>query len=205
MRILFYIMLFVVVFPCWSSPEDLIPGVLTFEPPTFLSARPPVQDSTNSESGIRIIRRYAAADNDPRTSQRLLVVSLRKVGTIPDSGKIAADGQLDNQALCAAMQATVNSIPNATNVTPLIHAEVGGRTGWRIAYQLPRPYWQKPAGELFPYEIYWVRLQTNQVVEIKLVADSSEHLQTLQTCLPRFKLTQSNSSAAASETTGITP
>ena len=188
MRILFCTILLATVFPRWSHAEELISGVLAFDPPSFLSGIPSGRDSTNSENGIRIVRRYAAADNDPRTSQRLVIVSLREIRVVPDSVKIATDGRLDNQALGAAMQAAVNSIRNATNITSLTNAEVGGQAAWRISYQTPRPYWQKPDGELFPHEVYWVKVETNLVVEIKLIADSPEHLQTLESCLPRFKI-----------------
>jgi len=203
MRLLFYTLLFALTLPRWLPAEELIAGVLAFDPPAFLSPNTTVQGSTNAESDSRILRRYAAADNDPRTSQRLVIVSLREVGAAPDSGKVTA-GQWDNQALRDAMQAAVNATRNATNVTSLTNAAVGGQAAWGIAYQIPRPYWQKPAGELFPYEIYWVKVQTNQVAEIKLIADSAEHLQSLKACLPRFKISQSNPSAA-SVTTGATP
>jgi hypothetical protein len=190
--------------PNRSSAEELIPGVLAFDPPEFLSINPSVRDRTNSDSGSRILRRYAAADNDPRTSQRLVIVSLREVGAVTDSGKAGASGPLDKPALGAALRAAVNATRNAVHVSPVTEAKVGGQTALLAAYEVPRPYWQKPDGELFPHEVYWVKVQTNQVVEIKLIADSPEHLQTLKTCLPRFKITQSNP-VSATETTGLTP
>lgn len=204
MRLLFCTLLLALLFPRWSPAEELISGVLAFDPPEFLSSTPAGHDSTNAANGIRIVRRYAAADNDPRTSQRLLIVSLREVGAVRNPGNLAAAGQLDDQALRDALLATAQATRNATHVTSVTNAEVGGQAAWLVAYQIPRPDWQKPDGELFPYAVYWVKLQTNQVAEIKLIADSPEHLQTLQTCLPRFKIKRANSSAAT-ETTGITP
>ena len=197
MRLLFYTLLLALSLPHWSPAEELISGVLAFDPPAFLSTNATVHGSTSSDSDSHILRRYAAADNDPRTSQRLLIVSLREVGTAPDAGGVAAASQLDNQVLRDAMQAAVDATRNATNVTSLTNVEVGGQVAWGIAYQIPRPYWQKPAGELFPYEIYWVKVQTNQVAEIKLIADSAEHLQSLKACLTRFKISKLNPSAAS--------
>jgi hypothetical protein len=200
MRLLFSTILLALTLSCRSHAEELISGVLTFDPPEFLASTPASHDTTNAENGTRIVRRYAAADNDPRASQRLLIVSLREVGTVPDSGKIAGDGSLNSQALRDAMQAIVKATRNATNVTSVANAEVGGQPAWHIAYEVPRPYWQKPEGGLLPFELYWVKVQTNQVAEIKLIADSPEHLQTLKTCLSRFKITQAGSSAATGST-----
>ena len=205
MRILFCTILLAITVPRWSHAEELVSGVLAFDPPAFLTGIPSIRDSTNSENGLRIVRRYAAADNDPRTSQRLVIVSRRVLGTTPDSGNVAADGSLTNQALRDAMQDAAKATRNATNVTSATETEVGGQAAWLVSYQVPRPYWQKPDGELFPYEVYWVRVQTNQVAEIKLIADSPEHLQTLKTCLPRFKITKSAPASSATETTGLTP
>ena len=205
MRILFCTILLAITVPCWSHAEELISGELAFDPPSFLSSIPSIRDGTNSENGLRIVRRYAAADNDPRTSQRLVIVSLRELGAISASGKAAADGSLANQALRDAMQTAVNATRNATNVTSATETEVGGQVAWLVSYQVPRTYWQKPDGELFPYEVYWVRVQTNQVVEIKLIADSLEHLQTLKPCLSRFKITKSFPASSTTETTGLTP
>lgn len=181
-----------------------MPGVLAFDPPPFLSSLPSVQDRTNSVNGIRIVRHYGAADNDPRTSQRLVIVSLREVGAVPALGAVAANGPLAGQTLRDALLAAAQDTPNAARITSVTKAEVGGQAAWRVAYQIPRPYWHKPEGELFPYEVYWVPVQTNQVAEIKLIADSAEHLQSLKTCLPRFKIIKPEP-PTATVTTSVTP
>jgi hypothetical protein len=203
-RLLFATLLLALTVPRWSHAEELISGVLAFDPPAFLSDIPSLHDSTNSENGIHLVRRYAAADNDPRTSQRLVIVSLREVGSVPASGKVLPSGQLDSQALRDALLAAANSTRNAAHITSVTNAEVGGQSAWLVAYQIPRPYWQNPAGELFPYEVYWVQVQTNQVAEIKLIADSAEHLQSLKTCLPRFKIIKPDASTAT-VTTSVKP
>jgi hypothetical protein len=200
MPLLFYTLLIAMVVPCWAHVEELIPGVIAFDPPEFLSALPSNGYGTNFEDGVQIVRRYAATDNNPRISQRLLIISLRKIGANPNAEKMTANAQPDDKAMAATMQTLVNSTRNAINVTAVTNAEVGGKAAWLVSYQIPRPYWQKPAGELFPYEVYWVKVNTNQVAEIKLIANSSEHLQTLQTCLPRFKLTPPDPSAATGTT-----
>jgi len=202
MRLLFCTILLTMLAPRWAHAEELVPGVLAFDPPAFLSGLPSGGDGTNSESGSRVLRRYAAADNDPRTSQRLLIVSLREIGAVADPEKISTGRPLDDQAMGAAMQIAVKSTRNAVNITSVTNAEVGGQAAWLVTYQIPRPYWQKPDAGLFPSEVYWVKIQTNQVAEIKLIADSVEHLQTLKTCLSRFKFTQP-APATAAETPGI--
>jgi hypothetical protein len=189
-RILFCSLLLSIISSRGSSAEELISNVLAFNPPAFLSASTFNQDGTNIESEARRVWRYTAVDNDPRTSQRLLIVSIRETGAALDPGKTAINRQLDDQALRAEMQAAVTSIPNATHVSSVTNTAVGGETALLASCQLSRPYWQKPDSVLFPSEVYWVRIQTNRVVEIKLIADSMEHLQTLKSCLPEFKITK---------------
>jgi hypothetical protein len=204
MRIIFCTILLALVFPRWSRAEELISDILAFDPPEFLSVSAPLPNSTNSETGLRIVRRYAARDNDPRTSQRLLIISLRETTAGTDSAPAVTSLRLEDRGLRAEMQAAVNSTPNVIHVSPVTNAEVGGQAALFASCSIPRPYWQKPEGELFPCEVYWVKVQTNRVVEIKLIADSPEHLQTLKACLPRFKIAKSNPSVAA-ETPGAAP
>lgn len=173
----------------WAPAEELVSGVLAFDPPPFLVSAPGIHDSTNFQDGLRVVRRYAASDNDPRTSQRLVIVSLREIGASPLAVNASAENPPDSQTLREALQTAVNSTRNATNITAVTNAAVGGLPAWIVSYQLPRPYWQQPTGEFFPYEIYWVKVQPNQVAEIKLIADSPEHLESLKACLPRFKFT----------------
>ena len=182
MRILFCTILFAILFPRGSPAGELVSNVLAFDPPAFLSA------NTNFENGTGKVWRYAATDNDPRTSQRLLLVSVREIGVATNSENAVTYRRLDDQAFRAEMLAAMNSTRNATNVSPVTEVEVGGQPALLATYELPRPYWQKSDGVFFPCEVYWVRIQTNRVAEIKLVADSAEHLQTLKACLPKFKI-----------------
>lgn len=196
MRVLFCAMLLAILLSRWARAEELISGVLAFDPPAFLS--PSVFGGEITNSDIREIWRYAATDNNPRTSQRLLIVSIREMGVATDSE--ITNHYFDGNALRAAMQAAIKSTRDATNVSPVTDAEVDGQAALFASYQLPRPYWQKSDGAFFPCEAYWVRLQTNRVVEIKLVADSMEHLQTLKSCLPKFKITKIDDMPAAEPT-----
>ena len=146
MRLLFCIILLAILFPRASPARELVPAVLAFDPPAFLSI------STNSENDK--VWRYAATDNDPRTSQRLLIVSLREIGVATNSENAVIYRQLDDQAFRAEMQTAMNSTRNATNVSPVTDAEVGGQAALLATYELPQPYWQKPDGVFFPCEVY---------------------------------------------------
>ena len=189
MRILFCIILLAILFPRGSPAGELVPDVLAFDPPAFLSADAFVGNNTNSENETRKIWRYAATDNDPRTSQRLLIVSLREIGVATNLENAVTYRRLDDQAFRAEMLAAMNSTRSATNVSPVTEVEVGGTAALLATYELPQPYWQKPDGVFCPCEVYWVRIETNRVAEIKLVADSAAHLQTLKACLPKFTIT----------------
>jgi hypothetical protein len=191
-RILFCTLLLAILFPRWMPAEEFISGLLTFDPPAFLSASASGHDGTNSADGILKVWHYAATDNDPRTSQRLLIVSIREIKT---TSEITL--RQNDTALRAEMQAAMNSTRNATNVSTVTDTEVGEQAALLASYWLPRPYWQKSDGILFPCEVYWIRVRTNQVAEIKLIADSTEHLETLKSCLPKFKITKTDGMTAA--------
>ena len=196
MRILFRTLLLAILFPRWSQAEEFISDFLTFDPPAFLSVSTFGSNNTNSEGGILKVWNFAATDNDPRTSQRLLIISIREIGIALDSEKAVTNRQLDDRAFRAEMQAAMNSTRSATNISAVTDAEVGGTAALFASCQLQRPYWQKPDGVFFPCEVYWVRVQSNRVAEIKLIADSTEHLETLKSCLPKFKITKTDGMTA---------
>jgi hypothetical protein len=195
-RILFCTILLAIIFPRWLHAEEFISDAFTFDPPAFLSASTFGRNSTNSENGILKVWHFAATDNDPRTSQRLLIISIREIGAAPDSEKAVTNRESDDKAFRAEMQAAMNSTRSATNISPVTDAEVGGTAALLASCRLQRPYWQKPDGVFFPCEVYWVRVQTNRVAEIRLIADSTEHLETLKSCLPKFKITKTDGMTA---------
>jgi hypothetical protein len=85
------------------------------------------------------------------------------------------------------MQAEVAGHRQVTNLTSVADAKVGNQSALRVSYQVADTF--KP-GVLFPIEVYWVRFQTNRVLEIELTADTPKHLDTLRPCLARFKITK---------------
>ena len=82
---------------------------------------------------------------------------------------------------------TVGSL-DATNITKATDAKVSGEPVLLISYQVAQPTWPKKQDTLFPFEVYWVRIQTNRIMEVELIADTSEHLKTLRPCLDRFTI-----------------
>ena len=192
MRTVILSLFLVVVLPSISHGDDLIPGVVSFDPPAFLHGGTSGQHSDDIFSGVGEIRQYGAGDNDIRTGQRLVVINVREVGFSTGAGKVVTYQKLDDKALRAWMQTAMDSTRNATNITKVADAKVGGQAALFASYQVAQPYWPKKPGALFPFEVYWVRIQTNRVVEIKLVADSPEHLETLKPCLTKFRIKRSD-------------
>ena len=192
MRVACLSVLLAVGLPCVLHGDDLIPGVLAFDPPTFLHGGTSGQHSDNIFSGVGEIRQYGAGDNDIRTGQRLVIVNVREVGFSIGPGKVVTYQKLDDTALRAWMQAEMDSTRNATNITKVADAKVGGKAALLVSYQVAQPNWPKKRGALFPFEVYWARIQTNRVVEIKLIADTPEHLDTLRPCLDKFTISMPN-------------
>ena len=188
MRTFCFTLLLAIVFPCALHGEDLIPGIVTFDPPPFLNGGTSGRGSDDLFSGTGEVRQYSAADNDIRTSQRRLHVNVRAVGFSIGDGKVVTYHQLDDKALRGWMQAVMDSNRNATNIARVADAKVGGQPALVASYQVAQWAWPKEPGALFPIEVYWVRIQTNRVVEIELIADTPKHLETLRPCLGNFSI-----------------
>lgn len=113
---------------------------------------------------------------------------MREVGFAIGPGKVTTYHKLDDKSLRDWMQTTVVGTRSVTNHARVADAKVGGQPALSVSYQVAQPYWPKKPGALFPFEVYWVRIQTNRVLEIELIADSPEHLETLRPCLTKFKI-----------------
>jgi hypothetical protein len=190
MRIAFLSLLLALTFPCPCHGAELIPGVATFDPPEFLYDAGAGHASDDMFSGVGELRRYEGKDNDIRTGQREIAINVREVGFTIGPGKVVTYQKLDDKALRDSMQSTVVGHRHVTNLTAAADAKVGNQPALYVSYQIAQPYWPKKPGALFPFEVYWVRFQTNRVLEIELTADTREHLDTLRPCLTRFKITK---------------
>jgi hypothetical protein len=181
----FLLLLFLVfTFQCISSGEDIIPGVVTFDPPAFLHGGVSGQDSDDKFGKVAGVRQYFAKDNDTRKGERLVVINVREFAS-----SIGDDNQKhDDTALRAWMQHVTVSSRDATNITEVADAKVSGKPALLISYQVAQPTWPKKQDALFRFEVYWVRIQTNRVLEVELIADTAEHLNTLRPCLDRFAI-----------------
>jgi len=182
---------FVFALQCASHGDDIIPGAVTFDPPAFLHGGTSGTHSDDIFSGIGEIQQYGAGDNDIRTGQRLVVINVREVGFSIGPGKVVTYQKLDDEALRVWMQTVMDSTRNATNITKVADAKVGGKAALLVSYRIAQPNWPKKRGALFPFEVYWTRIQTNRVVEIKLIADTPEQLDTLRPCLDKFTIRSS--------------
>jgi hypothetical protein len=183
-RTLPLLMFLVLTFQCVSRGDDIIPGIVTFDPPAFLHGGTSGQDSDDKFGKVTGVRQYFAKDNNIKKGERLVVINARKVA--PSIGR---DNQkYDDIALRAWMQHVTVSSLDATNITKVTDAKVSGEPALLISYQVAQPNWPKKQEALFRFEVYWVTIATNRVMEIELIADTSEHLETLRTCLDRFTI-----------------
>ena len=190
MRIAFVSLLLALALPRPSHGADLIPSVATFDPPEFLYDAGAGHASDDIFSGVGELRRYEGKDNDIRTGQREITISVREVGCTIGPGKVVTYQKLDDKALRDSMKATVVGHRYVTNLTAAADAKVGNQPALYVSYQIAQPYWPKKPGALFLFEVYWVRFQTNRVLEIELTADIPEHLDTLRPCLTKFSITR---------------
>jgi hypothetical protein len=163
--------LFATVLICSSARSDeLIRGLLSFDPPPSLHQFFAV---TNVEvSGLGPLREYHISDYSLEGS---LLVDLRKAGS-SDDGVFRTD-----------MHARFKAFGRATNIIDLDDITIGGQPAMGVTYQLPDSG-RKHTIEFI--EIYWVRIAEDRIVEISLYADSPERLKILKQSLQRFKITK---------------
>ena len=182
------LMFLVLAFQCISRGDDIIPGIVAFDPPAFLHSGTSGQDSNDKFGKVAGVRQYFAKDNDVRKGERLVVINVREVASF-----IGHDNQKHvDAALRAWMQHVTVSSLDATNITKVTDAKVSNEPALVISYQVAQPNWPKKQDALFRFEVYWVTIQTNRVMEVELIADTSEHLSTLRPCLDRFTIKASD-------------
>jgi hypothetical protein len=187
-RTLLLCLFLVFTFPCVLRGDDIIPGIVTFDPPAFLHSGTSGQDSDDKFGKVAGVRQYFAKDNNIKKGERLVVINVRQVA--PSIGR---DNQKhDDTALRAWMQHVTILSLDATNITKVTDAKVSGEPALLISYQVAQPNWPKKQDALFRFEVYWVTIRTNRVLEVELIADTSEHLKTLRTCLDRFTIRASD-------------
>ena len=117
-----------------------------------------------------------------------MFVSLRDVGYSIGNGKVITYRKLDDQALRVCMQEAMKERRNGTNFTQVANARVGGLPALVFTYEVPQPPYGGKPSTLLGIEYYWVKVRTNRVLEIKLMAEDRETLGTLRSSLDRFKI-----------------
>ncbi|HTH49763.1 MAG TPA: hypothetical protein VMB21_19775 [Candidatus Limnocylindria bacterium] len=191
MRITVFILLFASLLTVDSRGEDLIPGHLSFDLPPYMNGGPPGRSDPGDDpfSPVREIRRYAVTRTNWDAGFNNMFVSLRDVGYSIGNGKVITYRKLDDKALRTCMQETTTKQGHGTNFTQVANAKVGGLAALVVAYDVPQPpYGSRPA-TVARIESYWVKVQANRVLEIKLWAQDPKTLAALRSSLDRFKIT----------------
>src|SRR3954467_2667679 len=129
--------------------EELIPGLLSFEPPAFLARFGPTSDAyDNMFSGVQPVAQYLA--NDSYQTLRNLTINERMVGFTLGEGKKITYRKLDEKALRDEFVACFRSLPNTTNISSAIDTKLGGQKAISLSFQTPRGN-----GKGY-YEVYWI-------------------------------------------------
>jgi len=178
--------LFTVLFSLVAYAEDLVPGVLSFEPPAFLKALPP-PDSEHGEfspdamMGAAQIKQYQATNSSNPSSQRI-DMRIRLVGATLGNGKRWTYRPLDDKALRAELQHMFQS--NGVTNAPIVDEKLGGQPAFGVSFT-GRP---RPDEPLVYSEFFWIRYESNRVIEIHLRADSPANLRSLKDSLSKLKV-----------------
>ena len=177
------------LFASYLHAEVLIPGVLEFEPPPFLeSFKPSADNGSNPFAGNWAVplREYLARGNSI-PQMRQINVNLRTIGFTIGEGKRITYRSLTDKDVCDEMRLLMRS-GRTTNISEIVETKLGGQPALLLKSTPAAADDQKNAATHF--ELFWVRYQTNQVIEVMLVAHSRTNLQSLDECLSRFKITK---------------
>ena len=161
--------IFVLVVSCWAHAEEVIPGILTFTPPASFGAFKSGGDpGDNPFSGVGQAREYLSPDG------KQININVRLV---------------DDNGVKQEMLNFSKSLPNITNMTAIVETNLGGQKAFSFTFHaFVRDYGIHLYGD-----IYWVRIDTNRVVEVELSTHSDAALIELRQSLPDFKIKKSYS------------
>jgi hypothetical protein len=119
-------------------------------------------------------------------------VNLRSVGFTIGEGKRVTFSQLDDNAYRNEMETVIKSNDGsgetATNVSLVTDTDLGGQSALRISYEKPAPSFGK--GAIMQFDVFWVIIQSNRVIEVVLCANTKDRLRSLEDCLSDFKITK---------------
>ena len=118
---------------------------------------------------------------------RQINVNLRTIGFTIDEGKRITYRSLTDEDVRNEMRLLMKS-GRATNVSEIVETKLGGQPALLLNSIPVAADDQKNAATHF--ELFWVRYQTNQVIEVMLIAHSRTNLQSLNECLSKFKITK---------------
>ena len=179
--------IFALVISCWAHAEEVIPGILTFTPPAIFGAFQPGGDpGDNPFSGVGQAREYLAPDG------KQININMRVVGFSIGEGKRVTYRQLDDAGVKQEMLDFAKSLPNSpgvTNLSQIVVTNFGGQKALSFTFHvLVRDYGIHIYGDF-----YWVRVDTNRVVEVELSTHSDAALVELRQSMSSLKIKKSYS------------
>jgi|ERR1017187_3003360 hypothetical protein len=176
--------IFALLVSCWARAEEVIPGILTFTPPASFGAFQLGGDpGDNPFSGVGQAREYLAPDG------KQININMRLVGFSIGEGKRVTYRQLDDNGVKQEMVDFAKSLPNITNITAVAATQLGGQKAFSFTFHaIVRDYGIHLYGD-----IYWVRIDTNRVVEVELSTHSDAALVELRQSISSLKIKKSYS------------
>jgi hypothetical protein len=166
---------------CLVHAEEIIPGVLTFTPPAGFDAFKPGGDpGDNPFSGVGQLREYLSHDG------KQIDINMRLVGFSIGQGKRVTYRQLGDAGVKQEMVTLAKSLQNVTNMSAIAETKLGGQKALSFTFHAIN-------GIHFYCDLYWVRVDTNRVLEVELITHSDAALVELRQSLPGFKIKKSYS------------
>jgi hypothetical protein len=177
------IFLFLAASSIVAAPVELIPGLVSYDPPDFFDvgqahADPGDNSFAMQSRPIQLTSKYGGI--------RELNVSVRGVGSTIGEGKHVTMKPVSFDELKTIMAATVIS-DRATNSPKVEGFQFAGRKALRVKQVVWIPQLE-PGGASLIFDFVWVPLDSNRVLEIKPVGRTEELLKSVWDSLNTFKI-----------------
>ena len=184
MKPFFQCLIFLCLFSTWVYSEVIVPDLISYDKPDFLSVAKKGSSSTdNPYSGLNPIIEYLGVGNSEQNF-RQLNIGIRLVGFRVKEGKTVEYSKITDDELKALMLKTVSG--RATNKPKVEDVIVAGQKAYRLHSVVPMP--QIHDGIVFHFEYIWVPIEQNKVIQFKLVGSDKMLLKSIRDSLAKLEI-----------------
>lgn len=169
----------------FAHPDTIIPDMVTYDPPPFLSAFQPHRDPGDDPLPTRAECIEYLANDSREDHYREFGVAVSRPGMkIGEGYRVTFDPVTDDDLMKLMLERCSG---RATNSPKVETTTIAGRKAFRMKCVVPMP--QIHEGIIFIFEHLWVPVGPNEVIELTLVGSDEGLLKSVRDSLSTLKIT----------------